>query len=191
MAENEDPPADDKPTGDPAPKTDPPAKPDTGNAEVEKWKALSRKHEAQAKDNAGAAARLKEIEDAAKSETQRLTDDLTGHKTRADQAEGALRKLQVALDKAPDGMPLKRVRALAARLHGDTVEDLEADAEELFADFAPTKATDGEPDGEKKTDPVPVPKRPREQYRGGGGDPTEEPEESDPAKLAALVPRAR
>lgn len=183
-------PTDDTPAGNSAlPQTDPPAKPDAGStqAEIDKWKAQSRKHEARARENADAAARLKQIEDAAKSDTQRLTDDLTTHRTRADTAEAGLLKLQVALDHAPDGMSTKRIRALAGRLQGATVEELEADAAELFADFIPAAGPSTDP----KPDPVKVPGRPREQYRGGGGDPTEEPEETDPAKLAAMVPRAR
>lgn len=41
-------------------------------AEAAKWKALARKHEAQAKANAEAAAKLKELEHSGKSETEKL-----------------------------------------------------------------------------------------------------------------------
>jgi hypothetical protein len=182
MTDDDTPPADDAPppTNDPAPE------PDKGeDPELVKWKALARKHENTARANAAAARKLQEIEDANKSDTQRLTDDANKHKSRADTAEASLLKLQVALDKAPEGMPMKRVRALAGRLQGATVEEMEADAAELFADFAPTVPADDKPE------PPKVRGRPREQYRGGGGDPNEEPEETDPAKLAAMVPRAR
>jgi hypothetical protein len=62
-----------------APEGTPPAEstgqPDTGGpdltAEVEKWKALARKHEGTAKSNADAAKRLAEIEEASKSETEK------------------------------------------------------------------------------------------------------------------------
>jgi hypothetical protein len=51
------------------------AKPDTGGpdltAEVEKWKALARKHEGTAKANAEAARRLSDLEEASKSETEK------------------------------------------------------------------------------------------------------------------------
>jgi flagellar biosynthesis/type III secretory pathway protein FliH len=51
------------------------AKPDTGGpdltAEVEKWKSLARKHEAEAKSGKDAAKRLSEIEEANKSETEK------------------------------------------------------------------------------------------------------------------------
>ncbi len=50
-------------------------KPDTGTpdltAEVEKWKALARKHEQKAKELAPAAQRLAELEQASQSETER------------------------------------------------------------------------------------------------------------------------
>ncbi len=52
-----------------------PGKPDTGGpdltAEVEKWKALARKHEDKAKELAPAAKRLAELEQASQSETER------------------------------------------------------------------------------------------------------------------------
>ncbi len=52
-----------------------PGKPDTGGpdltAEVEKWKALARKHEDRAKELAPAAKRLAELEQASQSETER------------------------------------------------------------------------------------------------------------------------
>ncbi|WP_333770938.1 hypothetical protein, partial [Streptomyces sp. IBSBF 2435] len=52
-------------------------------AEVEKWKALSRQNEQRAKDNAAAAQKLQEIEDAAKTEAQRLADRATAADERA------------------------------------------------------------------------------------------------------------
>jgi hypothetical protein len=51
-------------------------------AEVEKWKDLSRKNEARAKANADAAKRLAEIEDAAKSEADKLAERLTAAEER-------------------------------------------------------------------------------------------------------------
>ena len=116
----------DDPTIDPAaPAVDPPATgepaPDPA-AEVEKWRALARKHEARAKENATAAARLAEIEDAAKSEAQRLAE-------RAEKAERALQdatlrslRLEVAAEK---GVP-------AALLTGTTAEELAASADALL-----------------------------------------------------------
>ena len=46
-------------------------------AELEKWKSLSKKNEARAKENADKAKRLDEIEASSKSELEKLTDRLT------------------------------------------------------------------------------------------------------------------
>lgn len=43
-------------------------------AEVEKWKGLSKKNEARAKENSAAAKRLAEIEEAGKTEAQKAAD---------------------------------------------------------------------------------------------------------------------
>jgi hypothetical protein len=96
---------------------------------------------------------------------------------RATTAEGQALRLEVALDKAPDGMALGQVRKLAKRLTGTTKEEMEADADELFADFQPVPTDD---------DPKPGSRRPREQLRPGAA-PSAEPEETDPRKLAAAV----
>jgi len=93
---------------------------------VAKWKALARKHEAQAKANADAAKRLAEIEDASKSEQQRLEERATAAEKRLEETEARLLRAEVASDK---GLPA----ALAARLTGTTKEELEADAEQLLA----------------------------------------------------------
>lgn len=45
-------------------------------AEADKWKALSRQHEAKAKSNAEAAKKYAEFEDSQKTEQQRLNDKL-------------------------------------------------------------------------------------------------------------------
>jgi hypothetical protein len=45
-------------------------------AQAEKWRTLSRKHETAAKANADAAKKLADIEDAQKTETQKLSDRL-------------------------------------------------------------------------------------------------------------------
>jgi hypothetical protein len=54
----------------------PPATTDAAHTadEVAKWKAMARKHEADAKANAAAAKRLQELDDANKSEVQKATD---------------------------------------------------------------------------------------------------------------------
>lgn len=106
--------------------------------EVAKWKALARKHEAQAKANAEAARRLDELENAQKSEQQRLTERAESAEKAAQEANSRLLRAEVAMEK---GLPA----TLAARLTGSTKEELEADAEQLLALVAkpaPGKASD-------------------------------------------------
>ncbi|MFL6115848.1 MAG: hypothetical protein ACJ786_31540 [Catenulispora sp.] len=69
---------------DPANPADPvdPA-PRDWQAEAEKWKKLSRDNETRAKANADAAKRLGEIEDAAKSDAEKLTEKLAAAEARA------------------------------------------------------------------------------------------------------------
>lgn len=74
-AEGDTPPADTPPAQDPKPDSDKDAGKDP-QAEVEKWKALARKHEGVAKTNADAAKRLAEIEDAQKSEAEKAADKI-------------------------------------------------------------------------------------------------------------------
>lgn len=105
-------------------------------AEVEKWKSLARKHESAAKANSAAAKKLADIEDANKSELEKLTDQLRNAESTATGHAAAALRLDVALEKAPDGMSPAKIRSLAKRLSGSTREELESDAAELFAEFA-------------------------------------------------------
>lgn len=156
---------------------------DTGmQAEVDKWKAMARKHESQAKANADAAKKLKEIEDADKSDLEKANSAATEAAKRAEEAELKALRLEVALDKAPDGMSMPQVRKLAKRLHGTTQEELEADADELFADFGGTD--DGSDTDTTKKPPA---RKPAERLRGGGGG-NDEPD-PDPAEVIKKVPR--
>lgn len=139
--------------------------------EVTKWKALSRKHEAQAKANAAAAKRLAELEDAQKSEAERAADKVAQAEKAAHSATSELARLRVAMRKG-------LTEAQAKRLVGETEEELEADADELLASFG-HKDADG--DAGKPT-------RPKERLRSGAA-PEEEPDETDPRKLADMVPR--
>jgi hypothetical protein len=142
-------------------------------AEAEKWKALARKHEAQAKANAQAAQKLAEIEDADKSEAQKLADKVArGEKELAD-TKLEMSRLRVAMRKG-------LTEAQAKRLIGDNEDDLEKDADELLQTFAPKSDN-----GDKGDKPA---SRPRERMRSGSA-PDEEPDETDPAKLAASLPR--
>lgn len=101
-------------------------------AEAEKWKALSRKNEETAKANAEKARSFDALEEANKTEQQRLAE-------RAEAAEKELAttrleavRTQVALEK---GLTPNQ----AKRLVGSTPEELAADADELLADLGTSK----------------------------------------------------
>ncbi len=144
--------------------TAPPSEPaDTGEkdwqAEAEKWKALSRQHEARAGKDAKELARLKaeeqEREDAAKTELERTSEALS--RERAERL--GLQRRTVA---AEAGLPAE----LAERLQGETEEELVADAARL-AELMPAEKPSSPP---AKAAGIGV----------TGGEPTE----TDPIKLA-------
>jgi hypothetical protein len=66
-------------------------------AEAEKWKANSRKNEENAKANAAAAKRLKELEQANLTETEKLTEALKEAQTDATTSRAELAKLRAAV----------------------------------------------------------------------------------------------
>lgn len=121
---------------------------------------------------------LSKYSDKDKSETERLTAERDDLKGRVEKAESAMKRRELAEDLAPDHATPAQIRQVAKRLRGDTDAELKADAEELYALIAP--------EGAKS----PVSGKPTERLRGGG-DPTEEPDEMDPKKLAARIGRAR
>lgn len=159
--------------------------PDDDELDVERAKAKIAKANSEAanlrrrlKEAEAKAAKLDELEEAQKTEAQKAAERLTAAEKQAREASSSALKLEVALDKAPDGMAPAQIRKLAKRLSGEDREALEADADELFAEFAP--APDDEDDG--------IARRPRERLRRGAT-PGGEPEETDPRKLAARLPR--
>ncbi|MDV8006751.1 hypothetical protein [Rhodococcus sp. IEGM 1318] len=114
---------------------------------------------------------LQKIQNGQKSEAQKERERADAAEKRANEAEH--RELQRSIAEAK-GIPLKH----AGRLKGATKEELEADADDYLEDYTP-------PEGGGRP---PIPGKPRENLRGGGA-PDEEPEETDPAKLAAQIPR--
>jgi hypothetical protein len=115
------------------------------------------------------AAKYDELEEAKKTTEQRLSEQLTAAQKRVAELELDQLRSSVAAEK---GLPAK----FARRLTGTTREELEADADDLL---------DTIPKPEPK---VPLSQKPKESLRGGGR-PDEEPEETDPRKLAAKIPR--
>jgi hypothetical protein len=124
------------------------------------------------------AAKAKELEDANKTETERLSERLSSAEERAGKAESELLRLRVAIGKGLTPEQERLLNTTARRLVGTTQEELEEDADDLLSSFASkdTKTT------------TKVERRPKERLRGGG-DPDEPVEETDPKKLAATIPR--
>lgn len=84
-------------------------------AEVEKWKALSKKNERRAKENAEKATKFDEIEEANKTEQQKLLDRAEKAETALKQAE---RKALRASKSAESGIPVELI-------HGETEEEMD------------------------------------------------------------------
>lgn len=141
--------------------------------EAKKWRALSRKHESQAKQNADAARRLKEAEDADKTELQKLTEAQASANKRAAEAESRALRYEVALEK---NIPSKLMKFLG----GTTSEEIQASADELLEAIKPDTGETGTAGGGK----------PREKLRSGAAS-SAEPEEGDPREIAAKIPRDR
>jgi hypothetical protein len=136
-------------------------------AEADKWKALARKHEAQAKSNAAAAQRVKELEDADKTESQKAIDRAAAAEKRAADAEAKALRLEIAAEKG-------LTPSQAKRLMGANREELEADADELMSAFKPA---------DPKTDDA---RRPKEKLRPGASSEDSEGE-TDPKTIAEQV----
>lgn len=159
-------------SGTEAPKTD---------TEAEKWKKLSRQNE----NNLRAAQKkIDEFENKALTESQRLEKERDGYKSTAESASSQLKHMNVAIEHAPEHATLAQLRKVAKRLRGDSDDDLEADAKELWADFAPAPSSEGPPKSGA------VAGKPKERLKGGA-DPDEAVDEMNPAKIVANIPRAR
>lgn len=142
--------------------------------QVEHWREQARKQEKRAKDNAAAATELQRLKDADKSEGERASEAAKAAEERAAKAERELMRLTVAAEK---GLTPSQAR----RLQGDSEDDLRADADALLQDFPSKPAATA------------TSRRPTEALGAGagGGDPTDQPEELDPDKLAAAVTAAQ
>jgi hypothetical protein len=129
-------------------------------------------------------AELQKAKDKDKPDIERLTSERDAAVQRADKAEANVLRMEVA---AAKGL----TAAQAKRLTGSTKDELEADADELLEAFGGSKGGDGGDsksgnDGQGEKPPA---GKPRE-HMSGGNDPTTPPEETDPAKIAASIPRS-
>lgn len=159
--------------GEPKPDPKPPTDPDLGDAGK---KALDEERKARRdaeKLSNELKAKLQELTDRDKSETEKLAERAATAERRVVEAETRALRLEVAADHGLSP-------AQAKRLVGATREELEADANELLETFpkaAAPKADDPKPNVSRRPNPA----------LSGGGDPTTEPEETDPAKLASAI----
>lgn len=141
---------------------------DAGKRALERERERRREAEAKLEE---ATARLQAAADAEKSELEKLNDNLTDARSKAESASSQLLRLEVALEAAPEGMSIAKVRSLAKRLTGDTREDLLADAEELFSEFGSGRPPEG--------GPKPKPK--------GGNNPTDDDDVLDADAIAKSI----
>jgi len=151
-------------TNEPTETVEPQPEPE-GPAQDTDWKAEARKWEQRAKANKDAAARLQELEDAQKSEQEKLAEKLTVTEKRAVEAELRAARLEVATSK---GLPMASVKFLT----GNTPDELAASADELLGLL---KQDEPEPSG-----------RPKERLKGGASPADTEPG-PDPNELAEAI----
>lgn len=107
---------------EPEPQPDQPKPTET----VDFWKAKAREQEKRAKDNATAAKRLAELEEAQKTEQQKSEERASAAERERDEARREALRLRVAVAK-------KLPPELADRLRGDSEDELVADADALVA----------------------------------------------------------
>jgi cell division septum initiation protein DivIVA len=114
------------------------AKPTLGDAGKKALDAERREKRAAEKRAADLEAKLKEFEDRDKTEAQRLGEAADAAHQRAIEAETRVMRLEVAADKG-------LTPAQAKRLVGNTLEELQADADDLLENFKPS-STDSQED---------------------------------------------
>lgn len=178
------PPAHDpSPAPDPDPAPDPAPTPGTDLTDLpvpddadDATKELIRKRNSElaglrkrAKDAEADAEAWRKHQNDQKPVLDRLTGERDQHKTEAEELRAQLLRRDVADEKG-------LTAAQAKRLVGSTLEELLADADAFLAEAG----------GEAP----PSTRRPTERLRPGTGDPNSEPDEMDPAALAAKVPRS-
>ncbi len=156
-------------------------------AEADKWKALARKHEKAAADLKPLADKAKDLEDAGKSEIERLTEQLAQAQRTANDAEARALRFEVAAEH-------KLTPAQSKWLQGSNRDELEANVADLLEAFGPRPETapvkkDEAEETAPDRDPNPR-RRPQERLRPGAvPDVDPDPVETDPRKLAALIRR--
>lgn len=130
-----------------------------------------------------AEKRLKDADEADKSELQKLTDRVTAAEARAQEAEARALRAEIAAEK---GLTASQ----AKRLVGSNRDELEADADELLEAFG-SKNGDKKDAGDKKVEGRRS--TPKEDLRPGASRGDEEPEEisaKDAEEIADRITKA-
>ncbi|MFG2618035.1 hypothetical protein ACGFXC_10445 [Streptomyces sp. NPDC048507] len=134
-------PAPEAPALDPAPAVDPATDPaaETGQQPEPEggtdWKAQARKWEARAKEHAAAAKQLKALEDAQKTDQQRLADQLKAAQDAAAEAESARIAAEVELLRGKVAASKGLTPQQATFLQGASEDDLKRSADALKEAF--------------------------------------------------------
>lgn len=131
-------------SGEDDPKDPPADLGDAGKKAIDEERKARREAERRAND---LDKRLKEFEDAGKTEIEKLTGRVADLEPKLTAAEARALRLEIALDK---GVP----KSLAVRLQGSTREEMEADADELLKTIGNGKKTPSF-DGGAKADDAP------------------------------------
>lgn len=151
---------------------------DAGKKALEAERKARRDAERKASD---LEAKLAKIEGAGKDENQKLSEQLASLQKDLADRDLKLVRSEVAAEHKLDA-------ARAKYLTGTTREDLEASASQILADFPIPEKVDEKDDGKGGGDKRPPSRKPEADLKGGL-EPDNGPTETDPAKLAASVPR--
>jgi hypothetical protein len=132
------------------------------------------------------AAKLDEAEASRKSDDQKLLERVEAAERKAAEADDRVGKAEANALRLSVAGDKKLPPSLAKRLSGSTREELEADADELLESVKPDE---GDKSGGAGNESRRTASRPREELKGGGAPQENNTVETDPAKLAANVPR--
>lgn len=144
-------------------------------AEVAKWKSLSRKWEKDAKANAEAARKYAEFEDSQKTEQQRLAERLADAEQRAAQAEIGRSRLLAA---ATYNIPASLLDRIGGGTEDEINESAQALSEEIERLVAERLAATPPPPTPAPT-AAPTPTRPVESLTPGAMPANSEPEDGN------------
>lgn len=168
---------------------------DAGKRALERERQARRAAEARLKELEPLAAKAKELEDAKKTETEKLTAKIDELTTKLEASDLRALRAEVAREK---GLSARQ----AERLRGKTRDELVADADDLLETFTPAKGSEsGKDDGkddkdskdskdgdDSRKDRGDPGRRPKEKLRSGSvTDDDDKDDDFDPQKVAELV----